>query len=368
MSGFEIAGIVLGAFPLAIEGWKMYGGLARRWEIWHDTRREYQQCLNRLTYHHTKFELSLQELLLPLVADPQRVKALIADPKGTEWGDDRLDQALRRRLCGSYDSYFNIVQSLQILMESANKHLGINSPELQEIMSSDNVSSPALSIGKLTWQANRISFKLIFAQEHERTFSKRTITYEKFRIMFSNGEATRELFLTQLHNYNGMLENLLASSDRVRSLEQETRLLQGRTMLLPVDTGLCEFWQHAHKVYDAVSTAWSCNCRAQHQTQLMLQHRTSDNREMRMIFRSAPSSQGGFPSGRAVVIHKSTGTETRLGDRADSVLPQTPKPVEQTFRSTPLTAKQWFKSRKRRLSERYLCASSTTLEENKLNL
>lgn len=141
MSGFEIAGIVLGAFPLAIEGLKLYEKLARRCEIWRQTEFEYKKCLQELSYHRRCFQTNLQSLLLPLVADKQTVESLIASPNAKEWEDVGLDQALRQRLRDSYELYVDIISSLRSLMADAEKHLGIDSSYLQARLSNPDISN-----------------------------------------------------------------------------------------------------------------------------------------------------------------------------------------------------------------------------------
>lgn len=51
MSGFEVAGIVLGAFPLAIEALDRYREVAKRCGYWYKIRLEYQKSSDSLTYY-----------------------------------------------------------------------------------------------------------------------------------------------------------------------------------------------------------------------------------------------------------------------------------------------------------------------------
>lgn len=140
MSGFEVAGIVLGAFPIAIEGVKYYKEVKRCWKNWKDVRRDYQECLNDLELQQTIFNFNIRHLLLPLVAEPQRVEALIANPKGEEWANPDLDLALHHRLHDAYGSYMKAIRSMQDLIVNAEKYLGIESPELQARFNPLNVS------------------------------------------------------------------------------------------------------------------------------------------------------------------------------------------------------------------------------------
>ncbi|KAI0150958.1 hypothetical protein BJ166DRAFT_378472 [Pestalotiopsis sp. NC0098] len=265
MSGFEIAGIVLGAFPLAIEGLKMYEKLARQWDMWRQTGREYTKCLHELNYHRLSFESHLRRLLLPLVVvESQMIETLIASPKGQEWRDAALNDALRQRLDKSYDTYLGIMHSLQSLMVDAENHLGINSLDLQARLLATELPST-----------------------HRSVLSIESIKYQQYRIKFIIGESARKNFFSQLQMYNERLEKLLTSSDQLQELEKDIPQVFSRDTLLLADPGICLFWQHAQKVHNAFSEAWTCTCRSQHHIQLLLQNRKGkEDREMRLILTS----------------------------------------------------------------------------------
>jgi hypothetical protein len=69
MSGIEVAGLVLGAFPIAIWGLEHYCDVARRMGFWYEIRSNYQRTSNELKFHYLSFERNLEQLLYPLVAD-----------------------------------------------------------------------------------------------------------------------------------------------------------------------------------------------------------------------------------------------------------------------------------------------------------
>ncbi|KAF7538247.1 hypothetical protein G7054_g3085 [Neopestalotiopsis clavispora] len=308
MSGLEIAGIVLGAFPLAIEGFKAYGNLARRCEIWRHIRKEYQKCLRELKYHHVLFAQHLRCLLLPLVVEPSRIKSLIAHPCGKEWEDIDLDQALRDRLHHSYDVYVDIIGSLQSLLENAKEHLGIES--------SESLSTYGHPTGE---KSNQTS-------SNGRSVFRENMSFQHERIRFSNGESGRTKFFTALQKYNDRLEKLLDLSDRVRGMEQIIPTSSERRVGSTSDAEICKFWQHAQDVYTAFSDAWTCNCRSQHQTQLMLQHRLKDDKEMQLILMANMPDSNGVPFGHGVTIREFTDLEHIPGDsKEDKPSVQPPK-------------------------------------------
>ena len=82
MSGVEVAGFALAAFPLLIsalehyrEGWEIMGDF---WKI----RKEYKKCQQDLKLQKLVFEENLEQLLGNLVSDEDVLTALIAKPGG----------------------------------------------------------------------------------------------------------------------------------------------------------------------------------------------------------------------------------------------------------------------------------------------
>jgi hypothetical protein len=84
----EIAGFVLAAIPLMISGLEHYRESAEVLESWWKIKREYQKCMRNLKYHKVSFEENLEELLLPLIADEDKLHRLLNDPGKPNFMDD----------------------------------------------------------------------------------------------------------------------------------------------------------------------------------------------------------------------------------------------------------------------------------------
>lgn len=82
MSGVELAGLVLGAFPLLISALEHYRNLADAAGIFWKIKREHRKWMHDLKICHLAFERNLQFLLLPLVADDEAIDKLLTDPGG----------------------------------------------------------------------------------------------------------------------------------------------------------------------------------------------------------------------------------------------------------------------------------------------
>jgi hypothetical protein len=126
MSGVEVAGFLLAAFPLAISALEHYRDAAEPLGIFWKIRREYKTWMHNLNFCRLAFEQNLEEFLLPLIADEDELQQLIADPGGPEWKNPELDERLRRRLPKSYDLYLESISRIKDVMDELNGVLGIH--------------------------------------------------------------------------------------------------------------------------------------------------------------------------------------------------------------------------------------------------
>jgi hypothetical protein len=104
MSGVEVASFVLAAFPLMISALEHYRKSAEVLEGWWKIKREYRKCKDNLNYHKVVFEENLEELLLPLIVDKDKLQRLLDDPGGPEWKDPELEKMLKERMPKTYSS------------------------------------------------------------------------------------------------------------------------------------------------------------------------------------------------------------------------------------------------------------------------
>lgn len=131
MSGFEIAGLVLGAFPLAIEALDRYREVAKRCGFWYKIQLEHKKCKDNLTFYRLTYRQQLKLLLLPLVQDGNKVQRLLADPGGGDWKDPTVAGLLEERLNESYELYKEIIKAIDELMEKLNLELALDRDVVQ---------------------------------------------------------------------------------------------------------------------------------------------------------------------------------------------------------------------------------------------
>ncbi|KAK4694823.1 hypothetical protein P7C71_g2816, partial [Lecanoromycetidae sp. Uapishka_2] len=126
MSGIEVAGFVLAAFPILISALEDY---RQGWEIledWWKIKREYKKCKNDLNIERLVFDENLEQLLSPLVHNDDEMEKLLAEPGGKLWKDAGLEHGLKERLPKSYGIYLETIHEILTIMDSLKKELGVD--------------------------------------------------------------------------------------------------------------------------------------------------------------------------------------------------------------------------------------------------
>lgn len=132
MPGFEVVGIVLGAFPLALHLLDDYREMAKRAGLWYRIRLEYTKCRNDVQFQRVAFSSHLRQLVLPLLVDDIKAGQLLSDPGGTSWQEPSIDSLLRDRLGQTYDLYLSYITGMEEVMTELNKELSTDSTPIQD--------------------------------------------------------------------------------------------------------------------------------------------------------------------------------------------------------------------------------------------
>ncbi|KAF2870783.1 hypothetical protein BDV95DRAFT_447251, partial [Massariosphaeria phaeospora] len=250
MSGLEVAGVVLGAFPLLISGIEHWRDVAKVGGFFWRLRKEYTKCQRDIQFHEIVYRKNLRELLLPLIPDSDEVAQLIADPGGQRWTDTTLQEQLENRLHESYQLYHHTITEMNEIAEELKKELCFDRENVQD---------------KLT---NRRSS----ARPSKLSVAKDRLEYEAFRAKFSLGERTRSELFGQLKECNKRLEKLLSSSDRVSALQNAAPGHTKQTSVL--ESAFKKVSKKSDLLFRALQNAWQCSCQQYHFANLRLEHRT----------------------------------------------------------------------------------------------
>ncbi|KLU85048.1 hypothetical protein MAPG_04080 [Magnaporthiopsis poae ATCC 64411] len=252
MSGFEIAGVVLGAFPIAVSALDGYRRVARKAKLYVTIRAEHTKCEKELKFHELALKRHLRQLLLPIVSDNDRVSLLLAHPAGEGWKDARISRCLEERLGDSYETYLGYVVCMGETLEKLKTALAFDCDAVQE-----KLDTPAVS-------ASMAGLK--------GALSKENGTFQLYKLKFANGESIRRRLFDELADFQAKLEQLLDSSDKDADLVQKMAVARRASA---VDTALCNFWRTATAFFRALAAACLCQCRDRHAAELLLQYRVA---------------------------------------------------------------------------------------------
>lgn len=127
MSGLEVAGLVLGAFPIAIEILDRYKEVARRLGFWYKIAAEHKKCDSQLKYHKLLYENNLKRLLLPLTGlEDKQIDKLLQNPAGSCWSETRTAECLEKRLGSSYEVYLQCMDEIHSWLKAMNHELSFD--------------------------------------------------------------------------------------------------------------------------------------------------------------------------------------------------------------------------------------------------
>jgi hypothetical protein len=292
MSGLEVAGVVLGAFPLLISGIEHWRGVAKVGGFYWRIRKEYTKCQRDIQFHEILYKNNLKELLLPLIPDADELAKLIADPGGQTWGDIALQERLERRLSESYQSYQDTITEMNDIAEELKKELCFEKESVQ-----DRLSPPAT---KRQSSSQPLS-PLPCLKTSKLSAAKGRLDYELFRTQFSIGEKAREELFGQLKECNERLEKLLSSSDRISAL-QDVAPGPGKQNS-ELESTFQKISKRSRLLFHALQNAWQCSCQQYHFANLQLEHRTLTDICFKVILMFVAPLEYGNTSWRWKEIH-----------------------------------------------------------------
>lgn len=123
LTGVEIAGTVLAAFPLIISAMEHYERGFQPIKEWIRFRGEFATFLNALVRQKIFFRQNIEELLSPIISSDYEMSVLLDNPGGRAWTDVELNDRLRRRLPGKYE-YECYTTTVSYILEVLEKLMG----------------------------------------------------------------------------------------------------------------------------------------------------------------------------------------------------------------------------------------------------
>ncbi|CCC13790.1 hypothetical protein SMACR_07299 [Sordaria macrospora] len=288
MSGLEIAGLVLGALPLAIEVLDRYSEVADRIDVFFKIKAEYDEWHRRLEFNYLLFKRNVEELLLPLMVDDitqkDNIPKLMKDPFGSWWTEPEMAHLLQKRLRDGYKVYMGCIQDIEQVMEDIVRELALGHAAVQS-----KIASPGEATIIASLKALRDSDNLAF---------------QKFRFKFAlKGPKKRTRLFTKLEEQNKKLQKILKGSDRVRDLSAPTAVTAQSKAVGAIDTTLCNFWVTADRFFNALASSWNCRCNT-HCANLLLHHRSNAAPEFEVLFTKEQPSMTTWNVRKTKIVEK----------------------------------------------------------------
>ncbi|KAI0116547.1 hypothetical protein GGR51DRAFT_546053 [Nemania sp. FL0031] len=131
MSGFEIVGVVLGAYPILYDTAKDLRGASKKVKSWWFFEREFDDFVSEVQKEWIAFSQILEILLDPIDLTPDERQRLQDEPECSLWHESHVQTQIRERITPKYYEWFmgqlldmnNALNELHSMLPIANVHL-----------------------------------------------------------------------------------------------------------------------------------------------------------------------------------------------------------------------------------------------------
>ena len=125
MSGVEIAGLVLGSFPIILNCLDYYRRGFEPLEEWWNFRTRFIAFVDDIRHQMMRYHENMIRLLDPIITDNESLTVLVRDPADPRWRNGSLDGLLEQRLASEHERFFRIVERMNKVVEDLKKRLQI---------------------------------------------------------------------------------------------------------------------------------------------------------------------------------------------------------------------------------------------------
>lgn len=123
MSGFEIAGAVLGAIPLVISALEHYKNGVRTIQRWRKYDKELQYLIRNIETERVKLQNVCEKLLDGLVP-PSQIDAMVENPSGDLWTNEEVQKKIQARLWRSWSVFEETLRDIQVAINDITERVG----------------------------------------------------------------------------------------------------------------------------------------------------------------------------------------------------------------------------------------------------
>lgn len=130
MSGLEIAGLVLGAFPILLNVRDYYKRGRQPLDEFLHFENELVDLLDDIDHEKMVYEYTMNELLKSITCYRLDGNAMLHDIDHPNWKNPIIEEALRDRLSVQYDRFLRVIVRMQKTQRNLCKILGIENGEV----------------------------------------------------------------------------------------------------------------------------------------------------------------------------------------------------------------------------------------------
>lgn len=132
-TGIEVAGLILGSFPLIVNALEHYGEGLEAMQDWARFRTDFNAFLNDFIRQQIFFRQHIEDLLSLVVDSDYDMGCMLDDPHDKRWKSPTLEQKLKMRLPGKreYESYMVTVSAIQTILDKIRKKLSISEDKVR---------------------------------------------------------------------------------------------------------------------------------------------------------------------------------------------------------------------------------------------
>jgi hypothetical protein len=239
----EVAGVVLGAFPIVVWSVQQYQTALEPLSDWWHYRTQFIKFSRDVATQRLFFEAHLEDLITSAIHDPVATAKLLAEPGGDGWKDPELARKLQHRLPKSFHLFMDTVNDIHSTLQSFKKRFGI-----ELIVRCHRQFC-------LTKQEPWPGASTILGDSYPDATS-----LERIKIALKKKSLMAEI--EGLKAANATLKELLSSSDKLA----HTRARQN----LQLPSWWTNLGEGARSLFEAIAESWRCDCRPSHCAALLL--------------------------------------------------------------------------------------------------
>ncbi|KAG9195992.1 hypothetical protein G6011_01113 [Alternaria panax] len=239
MSGIEVAGLVLGALPLIIQGIESYReGLSTLKSMW-DREHEFPALLRKLRAQHVHYELNIRILFGSITSDAEWTR-MTSDPRTSREIWKSKEAALQDKLQNAYDSYQSTMAEIEQITKSIASRLDLDRAA----------------------EVTRNDLEALLAANPKKANDK--FEFRK-RVRFGMKKKNVSALLDKLDECNKQLERFTEKSEKIETYHRPTKPSYAMR--------LQRLQRYAKILHDALCVCWSCSCKSSHVASLQLDPR-----------------------------------------------------------------------------------------------